>query len=653
MNQFYELSYDELKHYLLNTTKENQEKILKDNRIKRKLIDSPRKYDFIWLAQIDNNNIMPLLLDEKGIQILKDTEDLCDKMNGILTSDQKYVDSLFEKDSFCEIVLSYFHPLQHYFSSLDGTSATLFYQYLTKQEVEEEKEEFLYRLNEKSQLYLVQTIELPFLMLKKVLTRGKRKAIEEVLNHDLRITTLSDLSFRELWNLSNKNVRIPPLLFDEEAFVKRVSSITNVKDYRFLMQNLERENDTEKIEKRRKKYYEQEMKDYDKNYQMLKEYRDAYKSYEENPDCDWNELWEKFSFYDNSMDEYLYSLKLKEYYDKKDKDGMKEFLQQESNLKLTDMIIDYHYKEIYYNFLLDIKQLYRLQQTEGKTLSEEEIKQYETLIQLDSLSYDEKMAFHEELKKKNRIEEYYDHMKEAKKKIFQMMDDVILDEEALEKHEDKALSLQFGVPISLFEQDPFYAFVKSYSISKKNVLTTKYLHSHVDGASYSLDSNQKLSTYSSPREYYNILYGNIPLNQIVHMYPVDSFSKYIRESNSNGTPRVFEFYTPEEFVNRGRSYNEIILAQKNESRKDELNNQLLLPTPLAIYCYDKVLENDVISAKNLNIGIALIKTKSYEKKKIENQISMMDTIGYEERYKRGIDYIESIGEDAMHGRRTK
>ena len=137
------------------------------------------------------------------------------------------------------------------------------------------------------------------------------------------------------------------------------------------------------------------------------------------------------------------------------------------------------------------------------------------------------------------------------------------------------------------------------------------------------------------------------------MYPVDSFSKYIRESNNNGTPRVFEFYTPEEFVNRGMSYNEIILAQKNENRKDELNHQLLLPTPLAIYCYDKIVENDVISAKNLNIGIAVIKTKSYDKKEMANQISMMDTIGYEERYKRGVDYIQSIGEDAMHGRRTK
>ena len=40
---------------------------------------------------------------------------------------------------------------------------------------------------------------------------------------------------------------------------------------------------------------------------------------------------------------------------------------------------------------------------------------------------------------------------------------------------------------------------------------------------------------------------------------------------------------------------------------------------------------------------------------MRNRITILNTniLDLKERYKRGIDYIQSIGEDAMYGRRTK
>ena len=136
------------------------------------------------------------------------------------------------------------------------------------------------------------------------------------------------------------------------------------------------------------------------------------------------------------------------------------------------------------------------------------------------------------------------------------------------------------------------------------------------------------------------------------MYPVDSFSKYIRDINHD-TSRVFELYTPEQFVTKSPDYDEILMAQKkeNQHKDDELNSQLKLPTPLAIYCYDSIYETDIESAKETGLDIVVVLTKCYSREQNENQITINDTTGSVDGYKKGLNYIQNISQDAMHGRR--
>ena len=51
------------------------------------------------------------------------------------------------------------------------------------------------------------------------------------------------------------------------------------------------------------------------------------------------------------------------YYEQKDLDGLLLFLQEESNLKLTNMIIDYHFRDIPYNFFMNLDRLIKFQET--------------------------------------------------------------------------------------------------------------------------------------------------------------------------------------------------------------------------------------------------------------------------------------------------
>ena len=108
----------------------------------------------------------------------------------------------------------------------------------------------------------------------------------------------------------------------------------------------------------------------------------------------------------------------------------------------------------------------------------------------------------------------------------------------------------------------------------------------------------------------------------MHVYHSDSFSSY-----EDSTNKINEIYTPHELLSNTKGYNEILVSQ------DKTKNTLLKPD--YVVCYNKVLEEDIESAKKLgNIPIIVINTKSYSMK--------YSGIEYEENnYVRDIDDLYS------------
>ena len=77
----------------------------------------------------------------------------------------------------------------------------------------------------------------------------------------------------------------------------------------------------------------------------------------------------------------------------------------------------------------------------------------------------------------------------------------------------------------------------------------------------------------------------------------------------------------------------------------EMDQNILPPTPIAIYCYDSYNENDVISAKNLGIDIVVVDRKKFKKFKSDNQISEHDCFSLE------YNYLDNINDDPLLGRK--
>jgi hypothetical protein len=654
---YFSLNFNELKE-LLKKDKKLCRELLSNSRIKEKIINPTNKYEFIWLAQDPETDFLPLLLNASGVDILRRSSGWTDKINGILTSCNPCVYKLFEDKSFVKLVIENLEKLKSSLYSLPANAIVKMLEYVKKNNLNSKiMLDIMSGVGARYQEDVVKSFKFPFDILERILLSVEDEAAQYLINQDLRITTLNNLSFDGLLALLSKNIRIPDYFLQDKEFQKKIVTIFDPKDYRFLIQKLGMNNDISYLEKLRKEFYENEIKSYNPDTKMLLRYHQIYLEIRklilnENVTRQNIEMIIKESFNNFGQGDLTYSFIEKIFANSSSTEKLKTYFQKRSNYHLTNMIIDYHFEDVYYNFLLDVKQLYQFQQTEGRTLNDQDTELYRRLLTLDDLPYLQKISLFEELKKVNIIEKYYDDFRKSKDKAFSLIKEQMLNFNNIGQYKSLELSRKYGVDIYVLAGQPFYAFVKSLNESKKTVLTKAKIHYYTDGSSYSLDGSDKLSTFYNPRENYNLLFGDFSINQVVHMYSSDSFSKYIRDGKNNlGTNRVFELYTPSDFVKSSANYNEIIYSQRNERKSDALNLQLDVPRVLSIYCYDEISENDIRSAKNLGIGITLIKTKSYHVRKKDEQLSVADTIGFDWNKRNDFNYITSVYEDAMQGRK--
>lgn len=653
-----ECDYETLKWYIVNEYPDMLE-FLKNLEIKKKLINPENKYELIWLAQEMPDQAAILLFDDVGLEILRNSSNLPDKMNGIMTCGKEYVTKLVKNDLFCSIIMKHYRVLNDYVKSFSLEASLSFVKYIQKHNPEMLKEVLL-AFSFKVQTELVKELELPIEVVRKLIISSTGGAAEYLLKNDFRIVSINDYTFQELFTLFSKNCHIPSLISNEPDLIIKLSTIESIKDYRFLINALAKHNDTDVIEQARKRYYEYELQSYDANTGMLKRYYDFYlevvelmKKEERDYDRFDAILCKYFNLFGSGSNEWYLKNSLSNFYASKNYDGLEQFLIKESNLQLSNIIVDYHFEDIPYNFFLDIRQLIHFQEGEGRTLSDVDLDIYNKLLNIDSLSYEEKMNLHQRLLQEDWISKHYDIFRGAKDKAASLIKEQMLTPISVQKFYDEQLSAETGVPIYVLDGDVFFAFVKSLQISKNIPLEPIHMASTVDGCSYSLDGSSKLDTYKDPKTTYNLIFGDFPISQVVHMYPVDSYSKYVRTSSTEATKRVYELYTPTEFVEKSGNYNEIVLSQRNMRRvDDEVNDNLELPTILGIYCYDEFTELDIESAKNLGVGIVLVKTMSYDIQ-TDNRLSMMDTLSpsFGVRYLANIDYLFSVHDDDMINRR--
>ena len=642
------MSVEQIKNYLFQS---NDLSILDNKDIKNKIINSENKYQFIWFCQ-DNrlsDEVYKRLFDDEGIDILINSSDIRDRLNGILTCNRKFASDLLCNDSVCEVTFKYIDSLSSYFDSINEEAAVYFSNYL----LERDKGNFLMvfsSYNAEAQFKVIKECFIDDALFKDILSRLRSNALQMVLDDGL-ITSLADYNFNIIYSLACKNALFPISFLDDKKFITNISNMEDTKSYRFLINKLQISNDVSLLEKKRKEYIDNQIEIYDYDNDMLKVYSDFYGEIacldeDKRLDSCFDILDRYFNSFGFEQIKNDLGYKLYEILSKRGLTGLKDYLQNKSKLSLSNMIIDYHFEDVPFNVLIDLKELVKFQYTEGRILSDEDIKLYLSVCDIDNSSTEKIFQIHNTLKQFNMKEKFYDDIRASKDKSYQMINDKVLNKQNIIKFYDEEVSNEYGVPIYTLDGDDFMVVVKSLPASKEYILNT--IDSYADGSSFSIDGSDKLCTYKDPHDCYNLVYCSLPKNQIVHVYPVDSFSKYNR-GKGNGTDRINKIYTPDELVNVSYHYNELIVATPNNTINSELDKKLESPELLAIYCYDNITMNDIESAKRNNCGIIVVKTDKYKIDKT-NKLNMFDTTFSFDGYKKGLNYITNIREDNDYGR---
>ena len=103
-----------------------------------------------------------------------------------------------------------------------------------------------------------------------------------------------------------------------------------------------------------------------------------------------------------------------------------------------------------------------------------------------------------------------------------------------------------------------------------------------------------VGTFMNPKEIPTFLYEGLKGEQIVHIFPYDSYTRYDRDKGSTDYVRVL--MTPDELLDSSGVYNEMLVIEKG-NKPSELDVHFPLLQKIALYCYDKIGRKEVKIAK--------------------------------------------------------
>ena len=598
---------------------------------KKNIILSNNKYEFIWFMQEKKEEVLELL-DDYGIELLYKRADIEATINGILTSSNKSLETLFLNNNFCLFIDKYFDKALDYIYCLSEVSIMNYAKYLKANNKGNLIEQILFKVKVGSQIGLLEAY-VSINDVAKQLFRLKDDTISYVLQNLVMMGNKDIIDRLNPDNLINRGIKIPNYLLNSKEFNDNIASTLDYYKYRLVIKTLEKRNDVEKLEKTRKVYVNNvinNIKD-----ELLEVYDNIYTSI-----CNGNSSHNLLSnIYENITktkikDDY-YNLMLSFPFvlenDEEILEKLKEYFKLDTNHLVANLIVDYHFKDSYKYVSKSIKSIMDYVTTTGKKLiSNERLYLYHDFYNIESLTIEEKLELHNKSKKYDLVSMLYDDVRLCKDSSYNSLKDEMINEENYTKYLDEKLSKKYNINVLYLNGQKFRMLVKSLNVNINYTLEKEMLTKATDGGSYSYIGNEKLSTFYEPQKRYNIVYTDFDINNIVHVYPVDSFSSYSHDNLFKEQLNIYEkdtkIMSPTDLIESGHSYNEIIIAQKNN--KDNYDHVKSNPIPGYILCYDEINYNQAKSAKKLGLGLVLVDTSKYNEYINGAEYSMHDIHDY-------------------------
>ena len=287
---------------------------------------------------------------------------------------------------------------------------------------------------------------------------------------------------------------------------------------------------------------------------------------------------------------------------------VKNFIYKYDSNWMRDILIDRFFKDVPLNFLKNLNVMMNyINKFDKNIIDENRISIYEKILNFDNLSFEDKKELYNDCKRiPDFVSLFYDDYRLCRDHTYSsLIDDAInpakrTDLISLEK------SKNFGVPIYELDGEDFFAFVHVTSIPRTSVCDRDIWHkTNKDGLSLSYIGNNNLTTFNDPNMCIVFGFSDLDYKRFVHLRESDSFSNY-NSNISSASSFVQKMYTPNDFVNNTKGYNEIVYQEKSS------NVPLDDIYPSYVVSYDNVMPGDISVARRYNIPILLINTNKYK-----------------------------------------
>ena len=429
--------------------------------------------------------------------------------------------------------------------------------------------------------------------------------LQEWLNKDPRARYL--IYKININKLLQYNLLIPNSILNDDNFpcyliksvINKTESLIDIRSYLYKFQSINTEF-YEKLLLEYKKYINSILNSYDYNTQI-------------------------FNFYFNSSsDNYLLPKYLQEKLKNSDEKQKITILKEETSFKLSEIIVDSIFEDNIYNVKLNLNEIIRYTgDINVNLISPEHLNFYKIILNIDSLSNEEKINLYNNFKDKNITSMIYDDLKILKEYSYSIIKNSLTSFNSESKLKNPTLSEKCGVDIYSLNGEPFYMLVKSMNpISNNdnnNYINLEEGNFSVERGCYSLIGSDNIDVFNK-----KFVYGfyNFNIQNIISVFESDCFSQESDEPilNQNyGTTAVNRLMTPSQIVNG--------LDLNKQTRYSEIQILGKLK-PDFIVVFDSINETALSESKALNIPIVVINTLAYSNDKKRSKPFDNDDLQY-------------------------
>ena len=566
---------DEYK-YVLSLPIDKQRIYLKDNNFRKRLFNSDGHYPFVSLVKSLKKEQLLYLLDEDIINLLKNDNQLVEKLNAIITCGNSCNNEFLKKKVIVEIIVKNIDRLCLFIKDLNSEFGNNYFKCLLEKGLINNIE----YLNENVQLEILKnTRNLEMIKNHKIdytfLKGLSKKSIEYLLNDSFFEKMFLNSSIDFIASIIKIGVKLPIKFHYSNILINKYLEVQDPIVFIGYLIDLENENSYLKdiIKAKRERKDIQKVESIDKNLGIFKE------------DVK----------YLNSDDEKL--IELGDDYEKRLSN-----LQLITSYNLLNIIIGMNYEEIPYNFMKNLQNMINyVESNDINIIPSSRLGLYKSIMTFHTLSIEDKIKlFYRISNNKKALEEFYDDYKACYNSSLIKLKDSCLKVENLNK---SIIGDKYGIDIYELNGEKFKMLVNHTTLLRNGENFDLIWGNEHQVASLSLIGDKCLTTFRNPKENVILGFNNFDYHNIMHIYHSDSMS-----SHEFSSKRVIDLLNPDDLLSRTINYNEILMKYSNK-----LN-------PSYVVCYDDIKEGDIIASKRLgNIPIILIHTNKYEQ-----QISMID-----------------------------